>query len=120
MTLKPRAIEYLRKLSVAPRTLHGFTHAEGGVADIQCAPHVVKSYLDELVLHDLISPPAKRHGYYTVTQAGLEYLANLPQVAPSTLICNASMPAGSYKPREWPIRAGGEAHKAHKSVGLGV
>jgi hypothetical protein len=88
--MKPRELELLRRIAEAPRTLHQMTLGNG-IADIQCAPHVLSAYLDDLVLHDLISPPAKQHSFFRVTQEGLDYLANLPKPTPSTLIANASM-----------------------------
>jgi hypothetical protein len=120
LRMKPRQLELLRKIAEAPRTLHNLTHAANGVADIQLSPHVLTAYLDDLVLHDLISPPAKQHSFFRVTQEGLDYLASLPQITPSKTLCNASMPSGSYKPREWNIRTGGNDHEMYRSRGIGA
>jgi hypothetical protein len=117
--MKPRQLELLRRIAEAPRTLHQMTLGNG-VADIQCSANVLSAYLDELVLHDLITPPAKQHGFYRVTQEGLDYLASLPQITPSKTLCNASMPSGSYKPREWNIRTGGNDHEMYRSRGIGA
>jgi hypothetical protein len=113
--MKPRQLELLRRIAEAPRTLHQMTLGNG-VADIQCSANVLSAYLDELVLHDLITPPAKQHGYYTILPAGLEYLANLPGVAPSTLICGASMKE-PYIPSVGYQRNDG--HKGVRSFGRG-
>jgi hypothetical protein len=38
--MKPRELELLRRIAEAPRTLHNMTLGNG-IADIQCAPHVL-------------------------------------------------------------------------------
>jgi hypothetical protein len=105
--MKPRELELLRRIAEAPRTLHNLTHAANGVADIQCAPHVLSAYLDDLVLHDLISPPAKQHSFYRVTAEGLAYLADLPAPTPSTMVCNASMKQPYQPAKHEPARGPG-------------
>jgi hypothetical protein len=117
ITLKPRAVEVLRRISHQPRTLHGLTHAENGVADIQCSANVIKAYLDHLAEEGLITAPARPNGYYTVTEDGLAYLAGLPQVACSTLICAASMKQ-PYVPSVGYQRNDG--HRGIRSRGMGV
>jgi hypothetical protein len=94
INLKPRELELLRRIEAAPRTAHMLTHAANGVADVQMAPHVIRAYLDRLADAKLI---LLHDDWYHITQTGLEFLADLPQITPSTLICNASMPPGSLK-----------------------
>jgi hypothetical protein len=41
----------------------------------------------------------------------------LHNMTPPKTLCNASMPSGSYKAREWFVRAGGDQHRRFASVG---
>jgi hypothetical protein len=91
MKINARELALLRAISHQPRTSHSLTHAENGVADVQCSPHVFHAYLAHLTDLGLIEAPERHDGKYTASGEGIAYLANLPQVAPSTLICPASM-----------------------------
>jgi DNA-binding PadR family transcriptional regulator len=114
--MKPRQLELLRRIAEAPRTLHDLTHAANGVADIQLSPQTLSLYLDDLVDLGYITAPVKQHGFYRVTQEGLDYLASLPQITPSTLICGASMKE-PYMPSVGYQRNGGHRHILSRGIG---
>jgi hypothetical protein len=52
----------------------------------------------------------------------LRRIAEAPRtdLTPPKTLCNASMPSGSYKPREWNIRTGGNDHEMYRSRGIGA
>jgi predicted transcriptional regulator len=103
--LKVGELAILKSIAHAPRTAHSMTHVQD-VADVALAPHVVRAYLDHLAELGLIEAPQRQDGHYHVTAAGLEYLAELPQVVPSTLICNASMTEPYRTPRSYQRETG--------------
>jgi len=119
ITLKPREIAILLALAAGPRTLHSFTHAAHGLADIQIAPHVIETYLSHMASLGLIAPPPRFDGKYAITEEGEQFLAQRPQVVCGTLICGASM-KDPYVPPKWNIRAGGEQHRQFASLGTGA
>ncbi len=119
IALKPRELDLLKSIVFQPRTAHSLTHSDG-VADISLAPHTFRSYLEHLSELGLIEAPKRQDGRYVATDAGREYLENLPQVAPSVLICNASMPSGSYRPARVHVRAGADDHRRFASRGMGA
>lgn len=116
--LKSGELGMLRNIANSPRTTHSLTHVNG-VADVQLAPHTVRSYLEHLAEIGLIAAPQRRDGSYVVTDEGREYLDGLPQLVPSTLIANASMKE-PYVPPVWPVRVGGDQHRQFASRGLGT
>jgi DNA-binding PadR family transcriptional regulator len=113
--MRPGQLALLRRIAVEPRTLHGMTH-QSDAADMSLSPHTLSVYLDDLVLHDLITPPVKQHSYYTITPEGLAYLENLPKPTPSTLICGASMKA-PYVPSVGYQRNDGLKHILSRGLG---
>jgi DNA-binding IclR family transcriptional regulator len=117
--LKAGEVGILKAIAHGPRTLHAFTHAANSVADVQLAPNTVRQYIDHLVELGFIAAPARQNGHYCICEAGLEYLAAIPAVVPAVLVCAASMPPGSYRPKPWFVRAGGEMHRQFRSRGLG-
>jgi hypothetical protein len=43
----------------------------------------------------------------------------LHDMTPPKTLCNASMPSGSYKAREWQVRDGGDDNRRYASFGAG-
>jgi hypothetical protein len=89
-------------------------------AIINVAPHVVAADLEKIAEAGYAIEPIRKDGRWEITAAGRYYLAQLPNITPSTLICNASTPSGSYKPKEWQVREGGNDHAQFKSRGIGA
>jgi hypothetical protein len=117
ITLRPLELTVLRRIAAQPRSAHQLTHAPNGVADIQASPVAMQSYLVHLAELGFILEPERRDQPYVLSAEGARFLAELPMVAPSTLIANASM-REVYKPKPWLVRDGSEQHKQFRSLGV--
>lgn len=113
--MNQRQTDVLRALAIRPRSAKYF------VSEQTMPPSAADLYLGDLVLRGYAIEPEKIDYAYQITEEGLAYLASLPQdVVPSRIVCNASMPPGSYVPKPWLVRAGGDDHRRHQSKGLGA
>jgi DNA-binding transcriptional ArsR family regulator len=90
--MNQRQIFTLRLVAQFPRTafqINAISGVASNVAEVDLAVLAEAGYVIE---------PLRKDGRWEITAPGRHYLAQLPQITPSTLICNASMPSGSLRP----------------------
>ena len=103
----------LRCIASEPRTFKFFS--EGAVHATVAARHL-ETYLAEMQAAGLI---AVLDGKYFPTDAGIAELTKPTTKAEPKTWCACST-EGTYKPKAWPVRAGGADHEQYRSLGFGA
>lgn len=76
--MNQRQTDLLKSIAHQPRRLHDMTT---GVDSI--SPHCLLTYIEDFVAEGYVSAPEHHRQPYVITDAGLAFLAALPQIAAS-------------------------------------
>jgi hypothetical protein len=103
----------LRALCAKPCNVRTFSD---GVVTLIAPVRHIEACLDEMLADGLIRDVG--NGYFVGTDAGLAEITRPTTVAASRAHCSANMPV--WVPPKWePVRKGADAHRAHRSHGVG-
>lgn len=106
-----RKADMLKRIVFAPRTERSFT--EGDPCETLAAPHIAR-YLADMVADGWIT---QYEDYYFPTEAGKALASKQPEKAEPRTWCACST-TGTYKPKAWPVRDGGDQHQQYHSRGV--